>query len=229
MFYWEFEIWNKHNMSKDYYQILGVSKNASTEEIKKAYRKLALQYHPDRGGGKDAEEKFKEVNEAYQILSDQQKRQRYDQFGDAAFRPGAGGFGGGNPFEGFGRGQSGFQGDFSGFGFGGGLGDIFEDFFGAAFSQVQAQVNISPAQAVLGETLNLEVGGEKIEFKIPAGTQSGTSFRFPGKGNQMRNGRRGDLILTINIEMPKHLSKEQRELWGKLKESEHKKSGWWGR
>jgi curved DNA-binding protein len=223
-------------MAKDYYKILGVSKTASAEEIKKAYRKLALQYHPDRGGGKEAEDKFKEVNEAYQILSDPQKRQTFDQFGDAAFRPGAGGFGGGrggfSGFEGFdfsnfSRG-GGSQGDFSGFGFGGGLGDIFEDFFGAAFSQVQAQVNISPAQAVLGETMKLEVNGEKIEFKIPAGVQSGTSFRFPGKGNQMRNGKRGDLILSINIEMPKNISKEQRELWEKLRESEQKKKGWWG-
>ena len=207
-------------MNKDYYQILGVSKSASAEEIKKAYRKLALQYHPDRGGDHESEKKFKEINEAYQILSSPEKRQRYDQFGDAAFRGG----GGPSGFEGFGGGQSG---GFSGFDFGGGgFGDIFEDFFGAAFSQIQAQINISPAQAVLGETLNLEVGGEKIEFKIPPGTQPGSSFRFPGKGKKMRNGRHGDLILTVNIEFPRHLSKEQKELWEKLKDSEKAKK-WW--
>jgi len=217
-------------MSKDYYKTLGVSKNASVEEIKKAYRKLALQYHPDRGGDEHTEKKFKEVNEAYQILSDPEKRRRYDQFGDSAFRgnaggQGASGFGG---FEGFdfsnftGRSQSGY----SDFGFGG-LGDIFEDFFGATFAQVQAQVNITPAQAVLGDKLSLRIGEEKIEFNIPAGVQSGTSFRFPSKGNKTRNGKRGDLILTVNIELPKHLTKEQRELWEQLRESETKKRTWW--
>lgn len=120
-------------MAKDLYNVLGVAKNATVEEIKKAYRKLALQYHPDRGGGKDTEAKFKEVNEAYQILSDPQKRQQYDQFGDAAFRQG------GRPGGGAGQGFGGFDfsgfggGDFSGFGFGGGIGDIFEEFFGQQF------------------------------------------------------------------------------------------------
>lgn len=219
-------------MSKDYYKILGVSKSATVDEIKKAYHKLALQYHPDRGGDESTEKKFKEVNEAYQILSDPEKRRRFDQFGDSAFQgnaggQGAGGFGG---FEGFdfsnfsGRSKSGYS-DFGGFG---GLGDIFEDFFGATFAQVQAQVNITPAQAVLGDKLNLEVGGEKIEFNVPAGIQSGVSFRFPGKGNKTHNGKRGDLILTINIELPKHLTKEQKELWEQLRESETKKRTWWG-
>lgn len=219
-------------MGKDYYKILGVSKSASAEEIKQAYRKLALKYHPDRGGDKESEKKFKEVNEAYQILSDQEKRAQFDQFGDATFNGGAGGqgFGGfsganGSPFGGFGN--SGFSGDFSGFG--GGLGDIFEEFFGQAFSQVQAQVNITPAQAVLGEKLQLDLNGEKIEINIPAGTSSGTSYRLQGKGNKMRNGQRGDLILTINIEYPKHLTKEQKELWEKLRESEQQKRGFWGR
>lgn len=211
------------NMSSDYYKILGVSKSASADEIKKAYRKLALQYHPDRGGGKEAEEKFKELNEAYQILSDPQKRQTYDQFGEAAFKNGgrgnysSQGFGG---FDGF---------DFSGFsqgGFGGGLGDIFEDFFGASMSQVQAEVRITPAQAVLGEKLSLDIGGEKIEFNIPAGTQSGTSYRFPGKGRAYKGNKRGDLILTITIEMPKHLTKDQKEAWQKVREAEQKKK-WW--
>ncbi|MFA7253205.1 MAG: DnaJ domain-containing protein [Patescibacteria group bacterium] len=211
-------------MSTDYYKILGVSKNASADEIKKAYRKLALQYHPDRGGSKEDEVKFKEVNEAYQILSDQQKRQQYDQFGDAAFKNG--GFGNG---QGFGGGFSGFgQGDFSGFSGFGGLGDIFEDFFGASMSQVQAELKISPAQAVLGDKINIEIGGEEVSFDLPAGTQSGVSYRFPGKGRPYKNGKRGDLILTISIEMPKHISKEQKELWEKLRAEDQKKRGWWG-
>ncbi len=209
-------------MATDHYKTLGISKNATTEEIKKAYRKLALQYHPDRGGDKESEKKFKEVNEAYQILSDPEKRKRYDQFGDAAFK--GGGYSRGQEYGGF---------DFSGFGggdfsgFGGGLGDIFEDFFGQQLSQVQAELNITPSQAVLGDKINLEVGGEKVSLDIPAGVQSGMSFRFPGKGRAYRGGKKGDLILTINIQMPKHISKEQRELWEKLRESESKKK-WWG-
>src|SRR5689334_21279772 len=88
---------------KDYYSTLGVTKSANAAEIKKAYRKLALQYHPDRNkGDKTAEEKFKEVTKAYEVLSDPQKKQAYDQFGHAAFEQGAGQgpFGGGNPFGG---------------------------------------------------------------------------------------------------------------------------------
>lgn len=210
-------------MSKDHYQTLGISKNATTDEIKKAYRKLALQYHPDRGGDKETETKFKEVNEAYQILSDPQKRKAYDQFGDAAFR-------GGND-QSYGQGFGGF--DFSGFSSGqgqgfagfGGLGDIFEDFFGQSLSQVQAELKITPAQAVLGDKIELEVGGEKISFAIPAGVQNGTSFRFPQKGKRYKNGR-GDLILTINIEIPSHLTKEQKEAWIGVRESESKRK-WW--
>ena len=213
-------------MGKDYYKILGISKNATTDEIKKAYRKLALQYHPDRGGDKESEAKFKETSEAYQILSDPQKRKSYDQFGDAAFKNGGAGYGG----QGFG----GFEGfDFSGFnrssrgsasGFGG-LGDIFEDFFGQSLSQVQAELRVSPAQAVLGDKIDVEVNGEKISFNIPAGTQSGTSFRFPGKGGAYKGGR-GDLIITISVELPKHLTKEQREAWEKVRNAENQKK-WW--
>ena len=216
-------------MSTDYYKTLGVLKNASPDEIKKAYRKLALECHPDRGGGDESEKKFKEVNEAYQVLSDPQKRSTYDQFGDAAFQQG----GGGGGFGGF-R-QGGFQGDFSDFGtedspfggFGGGFGDIFEDLFSGAFSQVQAELQISPAQAVLGDKVAISVNGQNLEFTIPAGTEAGTSFRFQGKGRATRNGRKGDLILTIKIVMPKHLTKEQREIWEQLREEESKKKGWW--
>ena len=103
--------------SKDYYEVLGVDKTASDDEIKRAFRKLAVKYHPDRNqGDKEAEAKFKEINEAYQILSDSEKRAKYDQFGSAAF-DGTGGFSGG-----------GFSG-FDGFDMGG-FGDIFDSFFG---------------------------------------------------------------------------------------------------
>ena len=102
---------------QDYYEILGVSKTASEDEIKKAFRKAAVKHHPDKGGD---EAKFKEVNAAYEVLKDQQKRQRYDQFGHAGVGGASGG--GGNPFEGFGGGfggNGGFHGSFHGSGFGG--------------------------------------------------------------------------------------------------------------
>ncbi len=105
-------------MSKDYYDLLGVSKGASSDDIKKAYRKLAMQYHPDKNqGDAAAEAKFKEINEAYEVLSDSNKRQNYDTFGKA------GASGGGSGFGGFGSGNSGFEGF-------GGFSDIFEEFFG---------------------------------------------------------------------------------------------------
>lgn len=114
-------------MAQDFYAVLGVSKSASPDEIKKAYRKLAHQHHPDKSGGDD--KKFKEINEAYQVLSNPEKRSQYDRFGqthEQASRNG-GGFGGGNPFEGFDF--SGFSSG-GGFGFGGGMEDMFSDFFG---------------------------------------------------------------------------------------------------
>lgn len=213
-------------MSKDYYKILGVDKNASADEIKKSYRKLALEHHPDRGGGAEAENKFKELNEAYQILSDPQKRSQYDQFGSAGFNGQTGqGFGGWD-FSGF---QSGGYSSQE-FGFGGGLGDIFEEFFGQAFSQVNAEVHISPSQAVLGDKISINVSGQNLEFEIPAGIDDGTTFRIPGKGKTFKNNQRGDLNLTIRIKMPKKISEEQKELWEKLRESEQsRKKSWWNR
>ena len=148
-------------MSKDHYQTLGVEKNASQEDIKKAFRKLAHQYHPDKNKGDDS--KFKEVNEAYQTLSDEGKRRQYDQFGSAGAGAGFGGFGGGQ-----GGGFGGF--DFSGFqnaeGFDmGDIGDIFGDFFGGGRrGRVRkghdrtVSLNLSFTEAVLGkkETFRIE-------------------------------------------------------------------------
>ena len=109
---------------RDYYEVLGVSKNASDDEIKKAYRKLAVKYHPDKNpGDKEAEAKFKEINEAHDVLSDKQKRARYDQFGHAGVNGSGNPFAGGNPFGGAG-GQS-FN-----FDFGGGFEDILNNIFG---------------------------------------------------------------------------------------------------
>lgn len=194
-------------MTKDYYKILGVSKNATTEEIKRAYRKLAHQYHPDKNHDSSGE-RFKEINEAYQVLSDPQKKAHYDQFGTTD----GSAFSWGNQGGGFSQG-GGFD-----FGFGG-IGDIFEDFFGGVFSQVQTEVEINLTAAVLGETLDLQTSqGEKINLRIPPGTQNGQTFRFPGKGLPTRRGR-GDLLVTVRIKLPRHLSREQRELLERLKNS----------
>lgn len=212
-------------MAKDYYEILGVKKSASQDEIKRAYRKLALKHHPDRGGNHD---EFTKLNEAYQVLSDPQKRAQYDQFGSAGANFGQGG-------QGFGGYSQGFNQDFNGqdfeFNFGGmgGLGDIFGDFFSQAFSTIQAEIEISPAQAVLGDKLEVNVAGEHLTLDIPAGVQDGTQFRVAGKGRKTRNGQRGDLIIAIRVKMPHKLTQEQKELWEKLREAEQKRRSWWGR
>lgn len=150
-------------MSKrDYYEVLGVSKSASADEIKKAFRKLAVKYHPDKEGGDEA--KFKEASEAYEVLKDQQKRQRYDQFGHAGVGgdPSGGAGFGGNPFEGFG----GFNGQNVHFDFGdGGLGDIFGQFFGGGQRQqgprrgrdVETTITLSFEDAVFGMEEKIEL------------------------------------------------------------------------
>lgn len=159
---------------RDYYEILGVSKNASDDEIKKAYRRLAVQYHPDKDGGN--EEKFKEISEAYEVLKDSSKRQRYDQFGHAGVGGNGGGGYGGNPFEGFGGFNGGFNTQNVNFDFGeGGLGDIFGQFFGgAARSQgprrghdVEVSLQLTFEEAIFGveEKITLEMDDECTHCK----------------------------------------------------------------
>lgn len=146
---------------RDYYEVLGVSKDASADEIKKAFRRLAIQYHPDKEGGD--EDKFKEVNEAYEILKDSSKRQRYDQFGHAGV--GSSAASDGNPFGGFGGGQN------VNFDFGDlGLGDIFENFFGGGGSRasqkqrrgrdIEARVEVSFEDAIFGAEVDLALNLE---------------------------------------------------------------------
>lgn len=148
---------------RDYYEVLGVGKDASADEIKKAFRRKAIELHPDRGGD---EAKFKEVNEAYEILKDSGKKQRYDQFGHAGV---GGNGGGGNPFEGYGNGQG------QSFDFGDmGLGDIFNSFFGGGGSSgqhgqrqargndVESRVEITFEQAIFGTDIELNLNLEDI-------------------------------------------------------------------
>ncbi len=188
---------------RDYYDVLGVTKNASAAELKSAYRKLALEWHPDRNKSPDAESKFKEINEAYQVLSDPRKKSAYDQFGHAAFDPSmGGGAGGANPFggfdfSGFGRqtpGQGGYQtyyytsGGGNPFGDMGGFSDpfeIFEQFFGGAnpFGR-QAQkkphysLKIPFMTAVRGGTESVTIDNKNHTIKVPAGADTGTHLRF---------------------------------------------------
>jgi molecular chaperone DnaJ len=147
---------------RDYYEVLGIGKTASADEIKKAFRKAAIEHHPDRGG---QEAKFKEINEAYEVLKDPAKKQRYDQFGHAGVGGNGGGAGGFNGFEGFGG-----QGQNINFDFGDlGLGDIFGNFFGGGAQQgqrqargrdVEARVEISFEEAVFGTEVNLSLNLE---------------------------------------------------------------------
>lgn len=189
---------------KNYYDILGVSRTASADELKRAYRKLAQQYHPDKGGNP---ERFKEVNEAYQVLSDTNKRQQYDLYGEAGVNSGPNV---NSRYEDIFRGG---RGDL------GGIGDIFEGFFGQAFSQVQAEVQVKLSQALLGDSIRFQNNqGEPIELVIPPGTQDGQAFRFAQKGMPYRGGR-GDLIVVVRIQYPKRISKEQRALLEQLRDT----------
>lgn len=180
------------NMAKrDYYEVLGISKNASADEIKKAFRHLAVKYHPDKEGGDEA--KFKEVNEAYEVLKDESKRKRYDQFGHA----GVGGNGGGDPFAGFGGQSQNINFDFGDMG----LGDIFSSFFGggagprsgrqARGRDVETNVEITFEQAVFGTevklTLNLEDTCDHCKGKtVEPGYEMKTCDECGGSGQVTR-------------------------------------------
>ncbi len=203
-------------MSKrDYYEVLGVKKDASDDEIKKAFRKLAIKYHPDKNpGNKEAEAKFKEANEAYSVLSDKTKRQRYDQFGHAGVGGAGAGANGGNPFEGFNFNGQSFNFDFGG-GFGG-LDDILGAMFGGGFRGVRrgrdyrTSTTINFEEAIFGCTKNITVDGEQIKLKIPAGIYDGQSIRLNGKGGPapQEGGQRGDLYVEVRVRAHKRLTRE---------------------
>jgi DnaJ-class molecular chaperone len=204
---------------RDYYEILGVSKSASDDEIKKAYRKLAVKYHPDKNpGDKEAEEKFKEINEAHDVLSDKQKRARYDQFGHA----GVGGAGG-NPFAGGGNSFGGgfnYNGQTFNFDFGGGgLDDILGNIFGFGAgarrarrgADYQTSVTLTFEEAIFGTNKKVsDDKGKEINVKIPAGIDDGMSIKLRGKGGPAPEGgsEAGDLYVRIRVKPHKTLTRE---------------------
>jgi curved DNA-binding protein len=217
-------------MSKDYYKILGVSKSASKDEIKTAFRKLAHQYHPDKSGGNEA--KFKEVSEAYNVLGDDGKRKQYDTFGSAG-PTGGGNYGGGGGFGGFqGQDFGGF--DFSQFTQGGNgqnfefdLGDIFGEFFGGGGGRRQrvkkganitVDLEITFAESVFGVekefnlTRNHTYKSEKIKIKIPADVNSGETMRLSGAGESIEGGTPGDLYINITVKRDPLFRKEGKNI-----------------
>ncbi len=193
-------------MAKSLYETLEVTDNASEAEIKKAYRKLARKYHPDVNKDKDAEDKFKEINSAYEILSDKEKKQQYDMHGDSMF--------GGQNFHDFSRSHGGGQGDlddilrqmFSGGGGFGGGNPFGGGGFGGGFSQqhqepnldIQTSVTIPFSVSILGGSHSVAVNGDRFDIKIPAGVKSGEKMRVKGKGHA-QGGRAGDLFLKITV------------------------------
>ncbi len=217
-------------MSKDYYSILGVSKTASPDEIKKAFYKLAGQHHPDKPTGNEA--KFKEVNEAYQVLSDQTKRAQYDQFGSDG--PQMGGPGGGNPFGGFDFSQ--FQGGFGngGFEFHFGqdgnidLNDVMSELFGGGSRRnprgraIEVQTVLTFKESVFGCSKTIVVpnyvdgkqdGRRDVTIDIPAGVENGMTLQVRGEGERITvNNKNGDLHIQIRVEPHRVFRREGRNL-----------------
>src|SRR5947208_286976 len=228
----------------DYYALLGVARSATDEQIRSAYRKLARQYHPDVNSASDASERFKQITEAYEILTDPQRRQRYDMFGSTS-----GGFG-----------------DF-------GIGDLFETFFGGDLRRreprgpmrgadlrmeieidlldaVQGRervinvprletcercrgsgaepgssvhrLRVSPAQAALGDEVTVPTSeGGDAKVRVPPGAQHGQMVRLRGKGvPHLGSSGRGDQLVYLDIVVPRALTKEQRRLYTQLKDLE---------
>ena len=186
---------------KDYYAILGVEKTASADAIKSAYRKLAKQFHPDVNKAPDAEAKYKDINEAYEVLSDPNKRQTYDQVG-----PGWEGGG----FEGFNGGFGGFSFEDLNFGEGGGYSDFFQNLFGRGRARrTGADMNVTitipieeAVHAPLKRTLSIE--GRQVDVTLPRGFVDGTRLRLRGLGRPgTGGGPAGDLFLNVHL-APSH-------------------------
>ncbi len=219
---------------KDFYSILGVQRGTSPEELKKAYRKLAMKYHPDKNqGDKKSEDKFKELSEAYDVLSDPQKREAYDQFGHSGAQgfggggahPGAGGFGGGGGFRGGGPGQDPFQ-------------DIFGDVFGDIFSgrgpagagprrrpsrgaDLRYSLSVTLEEAALGTEKTISfmrqnAGREearKLNVNVPAGVKEGQRLKLAGEGDLAPGGGSpGDLFVIVGLEEHPLFKREENDI-----------------
>lgn len=198
-------------MSKDYYKVLGISKSATKDEVKKAYRKLAQKYHPDKKDGD--EKKFKEVNEAYTILSDDKKRSQYDQFGQTFSNSG-----GTSGFEGFDFSQFTNQ-HRSGGAFEFDLNDILGNIFGGGWSRtnkgrdIHKDIEITFKDSILGVLREIVITREKgqtekININIPPGIDSGEMLRYKGKGEPIENGIPGDLYIRIHVKPHSKIKKE---------------------
>jgi curved DNA-binding protein len=215
---------------KDYYKTLEIDKNATTDDVKKAYRKFAKKYHPDKNpGDKAAEEKFKEVSEAYEVLKDPEKRKKYDTLGsnwkryqyadsknsDEFFRQYQGS--GGQSYQ--------YSGDLNDlFNNVGGFSDFFENFFGDAShgrrqaapkkgSDYEAQLNITLEEALHGTQKQITIDGKKLKVKINPGMESGKKLRIRNEGSAGRHGGgKGDLYLKINIEKHPEFEKAEQDL-----------------
>jgi curved DNA-binding protein len=203
---------------KDYYQILGVAKNADESEIKRAYRRLARQYHPDKSpGNQAAEDKFKNINEAYEVLGNAQNRAKYDQLGQNYHRYRQMG---GNPqdfdfSQWFNMGGQGGQrvnvdfGDLFGGGSSGGMSDFFNAIFGTGGARassgagrsydIEQSIDITLEEAYQGAMRTFSHNGQQFTAKIPAGAKTGTKVRLKGKGNAKPAGGQGDLLLAVQV------------------------------
>jgi len=196
-------------MPRDYYEILGVARDANKAEVKTAFRKLAREHHPDvNGHDPEAEEKFKEAAEAYEVLSDPERRRAYDVYGHEGLR------GAGGAPQGFGS-----------------VEDIFQAFFGGNFGfevrrgPMRGQdlihtVEISAVDAMLGAKVAIPSHEGEREIELPAGIQPGSQFALRGHGMPGANGGPpGDLVIAVQVIVPEELSEEQRELAEKLGET----------
>mgnify|MGYP000553581182 FL=1 len=204
-------------MAKSLYETLNVSENATAAEIKKAYRTLAKKYHPDMNKAPEAEEKFKEINAAYEVLGDEQKKSQYDMHGDDMF--------GGQNFHDFAQGQGsgadindilrqmfGQQG--GGFGGQGGFGGGFggQGGFGQPDLDVSANLSIDFNTSILGGLKNVSMNGESFDIKIPEGIKDGQKIRAKNKGKQAQGFPRGDLIITLNVDYSDEYEREDDDL-----------------